>query len=155
MERDIAIMKIVLNKARESLLSAESPFAAAITLNDEIVTLEGNNTKKTGNPLLHAEIMSIQNFCEHFGNDKFADATIYCSCEPCIMCFSAIQTVGIKNIVFGANISDAIKFNSGDINVTIKKLNVDLGLGVNIKEHVLRNDFVHLFEEFTDKYGDL
>lgn len=147
-------MEKVIEKAREQIYRDESPFAAGILVGDKFY-VHGNMSRTKQNPNLHAEVVCINKFCE--GNDyrMLRNATIYSSCEPCLMCLHAIVNAGIKKIVYGATIDDAIGYNSGDVSVHIidylKKMEID----IDVTSKVLQEKAVDVFRECIKYRGEL
>jgi guanine deaminase len=83
------------------------PFGAVVARGDEILG-EGHNRVVEGrDPTAHAEIMAIRETCEREGSHVLEGCVIYCSCEPCPMCLSAIYWARIRHVVFAAGREDA------------------------------------------------
>nr|GMD43649.1 Cytidine deaminase, homodimeric [Ipomoea batatas] len=68
-----------------------------------------NNT----DPTAHAEVTAIREACKKLNRVKLSDCEIYASCEPCPMCFSAIQFSQMKRLVYGAKAEAAIAIGFG------------------------------------------
>lgn len=55
----------------------------------------------------HAEIVAIEEIAANFGSDAamdmLAETTLYVTCEPCIMCASALSNIRIAKVVFGCH----------------------------------------------------
>ncbi|KAI3908492.1 hypothetical protein MKX01_009294 [Papaver californicum] len=78
------------------------PFGAVIVRNGEVVVSCHNMVRINKDPTAHAEITAIRMACEKLDTEKLSDCEIYASCEPCPMCFAAIQITGIKRLYYGA-----------------------------------------------------
>lgn len=64
----------------------------------------------------HAELAAIESACKNkslYGELK--GATIYTSCEPCMMCMGAILYEQIGRIVYGATLQDSNDFYSPEM----------------------------------------
>ena len=83
------------------------PFGAVIIRGDEVISESSNMIYKHYDPTAHAEIMAIRLAGKKLGHHKLFDCTLYASCEPCPMCFSAVKYAGIKRVVFAAWHKDA------------------------------------------------
>jgi len=71
------------------------PFGAVIMgAADRTVLAQGVNNSKT-NPVLHGEIVAINDYLARHGNQSWADGILYTTGEPCTMCMSAIVWAGI------------------------------------------------------------
>ena len=71
------------------------PFGAVIIgAADRAVLAQGVNSGKT-NPILHGEIVAINDYAARHGNQGWADGSLYTTGEPCPMCMGAIVWAGI------------------------------------------------------------
>ncbi|KMT13456.1 hypothetical protein BVRB_4g082350 [Beta vulgaris subsp. vulgaris] len=62
----------------------------------------------------HAEVTAIREACITLNRLDLSDCEMYASCEPCSMCFGAIQYSKIKRLMYGAKAeaADAAGYNS-------------------------------------------
>ena len=147
-------MEKVIKKAKEQIYQNESPFAAGVLVGNEFY-MYGNMSRSKQNPNFHAEIVCINRFCEEHDYRLLRHATIYTSCEPCLMCMHFIINVGIKKIVYGATIDDAINYGSGDDLVHIIDYARGMKMDVEIEGAVLREKAVEVFRECIRFRGEL
>ncbi|XP_020210150.1 guanosine deaminase isoform X1 [Cajanus cajan] len=84
------------------------PFGAVIVRNDEIVAICHNMVLRNTDPSAHAEITAIREACLKLNQVQLSDCEIYCSCEPCPMCLTAIHFSNIKKLVYGARAEAAV-----------------------------------------------
>ncbi len=100
------------------------PFGAAITnANNGIVLAKGvNQTFK--NPVLHGEMVCIDNYVSQQGNKNWSDCILYTTGEPCPMCMSALVWAGIGGVVYGSSAQtikksgiDVFQFSAKNINL--------------------------------------
>ena len=87
---------------------AKYPYGAIVVKNGEIIGRSDDNTLMETSMYSHAELEAI----ESASNDKnlygdLKDATLYVSCEPCMMCMGAILYEGISKIVYAATLRDS------------------------------------------------
>ena len=81
------------------------PFGAVIIgAADRAVLARGVNKGKT-NPILHGEIVAINDYVGRHGNQGWANGILYTTGEPCPMCMSAIVWAGIGGVVYGSSIT--------------------------------------------------
>jgi tRNA(Arg) A34 adenosine deaminase TadA len=66
-----------------------------------------NSQRQDDNPIAHAEIKALLAASEKVGRKGIKDSIAYCTCEPCIMCLSALNTAGITELYFGISMSEA------------------------------------------------
>ena len=85
-------------------LAAEAgdvPIGAVLVSGD--LVLEAKNEKESRpDATAHAEMILIREASRRLGVWRLADATIYVSKEPCIMCAGAMIAARIKRVVYGA-----------------------------------------------------
>ncbi|XP_024637968.1 guanosine deaminase isoform X2 [Medicago truncatula] len=72
------------------------PFGAVIVRNDEVVVSCHNMVLRNKDPTAHAEVTAIREACQKLDQIYLTDCEIYASCEPCPMCFGAINLSKIK-----------------------------------------------------------
>ena len=96
-----------------------------------------NSQRKNSNAAGHAEINAIQKAGEKLGNKNLDGSTIYCTCEPCIMCLSAIIYAKIDCLVYGLNLSDVSPKN--------KMITIDIDTFLNNAPRKLKvvQNFMH------------
>lgn len=80
----------------------EVPIGAIVVKDHQIIATGFNYTINSMDPTAHAEIFAIRKAAQVLKNYRLINTTIYCTLEPCIMCFGAIIQARIKHIVFGA-----------------------------------------------------
>lgn len=93
--------------AVENVARGGGPFGAVV-VRDGIIVGEGVNRVTIDNdPSAHAEVVAIRDACRRLGNFRLDGAVVYSSCEPCPMCWSAIQWSRAARICFAASQEDA------------------------------------------------
>ena len=99
------------------------PFGAVITnaSNGSILAKGVNQTFQ--NPVLHGEMVCINNYVSQQGNKNWGDCVLYTTGEPCPMCMSALVWAGIGGVVYGSSAEsikktgiDIFTFSAKDIN---------------------------------------
>ncbi|MFH2046961.1 MAG: nucleoside deaminase [Pseudomonadota bacterium] len=97
-------MNEALNLAKTALEEGEFPVGCVIVYKDKIIATgkrEGT-AKSVSNEVDHAEIIALRNLAgmEEFNDINRQETTIYCTMEPCLMCFAAIMLSGIGKLVY-------------------------------------------------------
>jgi tRNA(Arg) A34 adenosine deaminase TadA len=62
---------------------------------------------ETCDPTAHAEVVAIRDAARRLGTHVLDGCTIYCSCEPCPMCLSAIYWARIGRVVYASTQDEA------------------------------------------------
>ena len=83
------------------------PFGAVIVKDGVVVGIGNNHVVNNNDPTAHAEVMAIRNACETLGTFDLTGCTLYTSCYPCPMCFSAIIWANITTVYYGNTKEDA------------------------------------------------
>ena len=115
MRSDHRFLKRAIELARISSSRGESPFGALIAKGSEVLGEGSNETRLSGLPTRHAEMVAIDRAVASAGTRAVNGATLYASCAPCIMCLGAIYYAGITRVVYALSIKDALDCGSGDL----------------------------------------
>ena len=97
-------MGLALDQARQAFEKGEFPVGCVIVQDGEVIA-EGSR-QGTGSDIRffseidHAEIRAIKSLERTDRPFKPEKAVLYCTMEPCLMCFSAIILSGIRRIVY-------------------------------------------------------
>lgn len=95
-------MNEALELARKAAQEDEVPIGAVVVIGGKIVG-RGHNLKETHqNPLLHAEIIAIQEASKQLGTWRLLGAELVSTLEPCPMCLAVSVQARIQKITFGA-----------------------------------------------------
>jgi tRNA(Arg) A34 adenosine deaminase TadA len=108
MTNDLTFLRAALVLAKEnSAAGTRGPFGAIVVRAGKVVGRGGNQVVEAQDPTAHAEVMAIRDASKNLGTHILEDCTIYCSCEPCPMCLSAIYWAHIPRVVYAAASEDA------------------------------------------------
>lgn len=138
-------MKKAVEKARLGIRRGQTPFGACVVKNGRIVSCAHNGVWASCDITAHAEIRAIRTACKKLKSVHLRGCTLYSTCEPCPMCFSACHWAQLDKIVFGSSIPDAqnIGFNELALsNRTMKRLGKS---AVKIRSGFLRNNCLDVF----------
>lgn len=95
------------------------PFGAVIVKDGEIIGRGWNRVTSLNDPTAHAEVSAIRFACEQLGTFSLEGCDIYCSCEPCPMCYAAIYWARLDRIYFAASGQDAAAIQFDDHNLYV------------------------------------
>jgi len=82
-----------------------------IAKNGEVVAKTYNMQRKTNNASAHAEINAIGEAGKKLGSKNLDGCVIYCTCEPCSMCLSAIIFAKIPKLFYGTSMQETFPDN--------------------------------------------
>lgn len=100
-------LRLSITLARENVARLLGPFGAVVRADasGEVLAVGVNLALPTGNPVLHAETVALS-----LANRRLAEpggVTLFCSCEPCIMCLGAAHWSEVRRVVWSALKEDA------------------------------------------------
>lgn len=96
-------MKLALKVADDAFDAGEVAVGCVVVYKDQVITSGGNETNKDNDATRHAELVSFKKLLNSNPQAKelLKESTLYVTCEPCIMCASAIKMMGIPLVVYG------------------------------------------------------
>ena len=146
-------MNQALAQAEKAFSAGEFPVGCVIA-DGEAVVAEGCRRNSAGlrpNEIDHSEILALRSWYAR-GQISNPDAlTVYCTMEPCLMCFGAILISGIRRIVYAYE--DVM---GGGTRCALSALPPLYSKdAVQIIPHVLREQSLRLFQAFFAKPENL
>jgi tRNA(adenine34) deaminase len=99
-------MSIALEEAEASLREGNRGFGAVIVKDGCILAREHDHENTESDPVSHAELNAIRSVSAQYG--KVEGCILVTTHEPCPMCASAMVWYGIKTLVYGYSIREAI-----------------------------------------------
>jgi len=153
---DVAFMREALIDAEVALREWEVPCACVLVneRTNEVAARGRNATNATRCGTRHAEMVCIDAALRAFGNDveKFSECVMYVTCEPCVMCASALRQCGVKRVVFGCandtfggcgTVVDCASANTGGCGVDRERVGT-----YDVRGGVFASEAVGLLREF-------
>lgn len=118
-DRDLAHHEQFMRRAME--LADENPaypFGAVIVdyLTSEV--LGQGASRGAESPLLHGEILAMNDYIDRHGNTRWDRTTLYSTGEPCAMCCGALAWVGIPRVVWASSIDAIHRSGIPQINIS-------------------------------------
>ena len=115
MEEQEKFMREAIQISIENVKSGNGgPFGAVIVKDGEVIGRGINKVTSTNDPTAHAEIVAIREACQRLNSFQLEGCEIYCSCEPCPMCLSAIYWARPAKIYYANTKKDAASINFDD-----------------------------------------
>jgi tRNA(adenine34) deaminase len=99
---DLRYMRHALDLAGEAEKAGEVPVGAVVVVDGAVAGRGRNSPISRNDPTAHAEILAIREAAAAFANYRLADATLYVTLEPCVMCAGALVAARVSRLVFGA-----------------------------------------------------
>jgi len=146
---DKRFMLEAVKKAEEGLRRCQTPFGACVVRNGRIISSAHNTVWKDLDSTAHAEVNAIRKACKKLRTIDLSDCTIYSTCEPCPMCFSAIYWAKIQRVVYGCSIEDAKKAGFSELALSNKRILKLTKAKMRIKSGFMRKQCIQLFKTFN------
>jgi guanine deaminase len=121
-----------MNMAIKISAESEFPFGAVVVKDGEIIGRSDADTASAKSIYSHAEQVAIENAS---GNELYRGlkgATLYCSCEPCMMCMGVILYEGIDRVCYAAGLEDSDNLVEREIPVGARSLAALAGSDIKI-----------------------
>lgn len=101
---DFFFMGLALEQAQGAFDTGEVPIGAVLvdTTRSEVLARAGNRVEAACDATAHAEIECLREGAKARGGWRLSGCDLYCTVEPCLMCFSAMHAFRIDRVVFGA-----------------------------------------------------
>jgi tRNA(adenine34) deaminase len=104
---DEAYMRLAIEEALAAKAEGNDPFGAVVTRDGQVIARGHNLTVTDCDPTAHGEVVAIRNACRALGQRTLEGATLYTTCEPCLICTGTATHTRIARVVMGAVWADA------------------------------------------------
>ena len=99
---DHSWMGEALREAERALGMGEVPIGAVVVKEGRIIGRGRNEVERRSVATAHAEMLALGEASRHIGDWRLDGCTVYCTVEPCHMCFGAFYHARIARVVYGA-----------------------------------------------------
>jgi tRNA(adenine34) deaminase len=89
-----------LAEAQLAIERGERPDAAVAVVGDAMVARAHDRVQETNDPTAHAIVVALRDTARKLGVERLADATIFATREPCVMCVGALLESDVEAIVY-------------------------------------------------------
>lgn len=139
-------MELAISSTLAGIRQGQSPFGCCITKEGLLVACAHNTVWRDTDPTRHAEINAIRLACRRLGTIDLSGCTLFATCEPCPMCFSAAHWARVSRVVFGASIEDAQKAGFNEIRLSARELRKLSGNEMELVPGFMQEECRRLFE---------
>ena len=139
-------MGLALEQARRAYDDGEFPVGCVVVHRGQVVAT-GNRRGSKGkqpNETEHAEMIALEQFAKAVTVINPPKATLFCTMEPCLMCYGAILLAGIGKIVYAYE--DVMGGGTGCDLSSVTPLYRTRS--VEIVPHILRQESLQLFKDY-------
>lgn len=142
----VKYMEFALEEAKASLKEGNHGFGAVIMKGNQILARTHDWEETESDPTYHAELNVIRLAAQKYGRD-FEGCTLIATHEPCPMCATAIVWSGIKTLVYGYSISEALAEGRRRIDLTCRELFVRAGSDIQIHSGIMAEQCAVLYRK--------
>lgn len=139
-------MHRALSLAENALAAGEFPVGCVFVFENRVVA-QGSRVGSSGgavNEIDHAEIVALREFYRLQSGLDSKKISVYCTLEPCLMCFAALVIAGVGKIVYAYE--DAM---GGGTDCRLQHLSSYYGdRRPVVVPHVLREESLQFFQAF-------
>jgi len=139
-------MKKALEQAEKALSRGEFPVGCVLVCQDRVI-VTGARTGTAGgsaNETDHAEMIALRELADRKESTEKGEISLFCTLEPCLMCYGAILLSGIGEIVYAYE--DVM---GGGTQCDLTKLPpLYRYRRISIVPNILRNESLKLFKTF-------
>lgn len=125
---DMKFMEMAIEEAQKGTESGDGgPFGAVIVKNGKVIAKGHNEVVGSNDPTAHAEITAVRKACKKLGTFSLQGCILYCTGEPCPMCFSAIHWARIERVYYCCkkSVASQIGFDDTEIEEIIRGIKED------------------------------
>ena len=99
---DKKMMQEALREAERASRDGEVPVGAVLVQDGRIIARGRNQVEMLCDATAHAEMLCVTSGAAALGNWRLLKCTLYCTLEPCAMCFGAMTLSRLPRLVYGA-----------------------------------------------------
>lgn len=124
------------------------PFVAVVVKQGEIVGEGRSQQIALSDPTAHGEILAIRDACKRLGTIDLTGCEIYTTCEPCLLCVSAIWWAKISRMYYAHTQQDCerIGFSTKEL---VEEVTRPLSRRKLPAKRILAEEAKILFEEWA------
>jgi tRNA(Arg) A34 adenosine deaminase TadA len=134
--------------AEASVEQGNHPFGALLYRDGEIVA-QAENTVLSGSDVTgHAEMNLVRQVSARYEAKRLADAILFTSAEPCVMCCGAIFWSGIGRVVFGVSAPALAVLTGGHFVIESREIFAQLTPRVGVDGPILESEGLEIHRRF-------
>ncbi|MBU0670838.1 nucleoside deaminase [Patescibacteria group bacterium] len=155
MEDNRDFMRQAIVEAQAAIKAGNGPFGAVIVKNREVIAKAHNQVVQNHDATAHSEIIAITKACQKLKTHDLSGCEIYCTTEPCPMCFSAIHWAKIDKIIYGAGIEVPKKYGFNELDISNYKMRSLAKSKVDIEADFMISECEKLFKDWKESGNEV
>lgn len=145
---------LLIHKQQQALDCGNPPFAAVIECEGDILASKSNDSRTTGNPLHHAEMLAIASVIETHGPAVLQKSHLFASNEPCPMCVGACIWSGIRNVTYFLAQEDVAEIRGWGRFISAEAIACADDSGICLNGPIMNEDMLRMHELYWGTDGN-
>lgn len=145
--RDEAFMRLAIEEALIAQSEGNDPFGAVVVRDGQMIAKGHNLTITDCDPTAHGEVVAIRNACRALNTNRLEGATLYTTCEPCLICTGTATHTRIARVVMGAVWADAPNYFQNQRKGSLLTVAPHLDLPYDFTTGVLAHECIPLYAD--------
>lgn len=146
-------MELAIAQARAALAAGEPPFGVVILDADQqVAAATHDEVNRRGDMSAHAETLAVRAASRALG-PSLKGCSLYTTCEPCPMCFTAAWLAGISSLVYATTmdeVHDILGDAQRELRVPVAAMNALSREPMTLVARILRDDCLTLFQGYAE-----
>ncbi len=142
---DASFMRLAIAEAERATAEGNQPFGAVVVVDGRVIGRGHNRTQTDGDPTAHAEVMAVRDAARTAGSLRLPGATLYATCEPCLMCTGALVSARVSRVAIGALWADAPAYFNHPEHGSLTSVAPHVAYPFRYETGVLREECVRLY----------
>lgn len=146
---DLEYMDIAVEISKK----AQFPYGAIVVKEDKIIGRSDDDTLINKGMFTHAELSAIESASKY--NNLYGElkgATLYTTCEPCMMCMGAILYEQFDRLVIGATLQDSNDYYAKEMIVDVEMLAKYANNNIKIEKGLRRDEIIEILKSKVNPY---
>ncbi|HUK40373.1 MAG TPA: nucleoside deaminase [Candidatus Acidoferrales bacterium] len=148
-------MRMAIAEARRGMREGNHPYGSVIVKDGTVLAKAHSTGALTHDIAAHADMSAARKLSRKAKTQDVKGAAVYATGEPCPMCSAALAAMRISELFIGANYRDLPPpMNRGRKRpgkITYKEIFKEYGLNVKVKEGVLKDQVLGMYDEYIKK----
>jgi tRNA(Arg) A34 adenosine deaminase TadA len=146
-------MKMAITEARKGMREGNHPYGSVIVKDGKVLVKAHSTGALTHDIAAHADMSAARKLSKKAKTHDVKGSTVYATGEPCPMCSAALAAMRISELFIAANYRHLPpQMNRGRKRpgkITYKEIFKEYGLKVKVKEGVLKNEVLKMYDEYV------
>lgn len=146
---DLEYMDIAVEISKK----AQFPYGAIVVKEGKIIGRSDDDTLINKGMFTHAELSAIESASKY--NNLYGElkgATLYTTCEPCMMCMGAILYEQFDRLLIGATLQDSNDYYAKEMIVDVEILAKYANNNIKIEKGLRRDEIIEILKSKVNPY---